>query len=177
MLGIVSIFLTFIHFQSEWNWSIHPEAGFKVLTPVVLVHEPKSISTDVTTIELHQYRGGSVSDSLTSLVFAIDHYVLPESEGDWSDEEITMFFDETLQQLIEILNGKVVYSDVLHQPGREVCIWKGQYDEGRGVVKGQLMIDQGNYYGLLVFGQEKNNPDAAMTKFLDSFRRLNQKEN
>lgn len=60
--------------------------------------------------------------------------------------------------------------DIINQPGRDVCIWKGTYDHGKGLIRGHMILYRDRYYGLQVFGLEKNKPDALMSKFLESFK-------
>ena len=158
--------------QTGWSWSVHPEAGFKVLTPVPLTHQVREVPTESDVIQFHQYHGGSVTDSVASLAFVVDHYVLPEPPPVGDDTYIKDFFENTIDELLTSLNGTQVYMDILHQPGREVCIWKGSYDQGRGMIRANCILEGDRYYGLQVFGLEKNKPEAMMTRFLDSFRTL-----
>ena len=137
--------------QPEWSWSVHPESGFKVLTPVPLKYEAREVPTDMDIIMFHQYHGGSVSDSISPLAFVVDHYLLPET-GVVHDAAY----------LTEL--------DIINQPGRDVCIWKGTYDHGKGLIRGHMILYRDRYYGLQVFGLEKNKPDALMSKFLESFK-------
>jgi hypothetical protein len=156
--------------QPEWTWSMHPESGFKILTPTPLLHQVSQVPTDVDVIELHQYFAGSVSDSISSLAFVIDHYILPVPDSIHESEYMRDFFENTIDQLLTTLNGTMVYMDIINQPGRDVCIWKGNYKEGEGVIRGNIILTGDKYYGLQVFGFEKNKPDLLMSKFLDSFR-------
>ena len=167
---IASIYLL-LPIQSDWVWSNHPESRFKVFSPVALVHESRKITTDVAEIELHQYRGGAIDDTLAPMVISIDHYMIPASDDNWSDAEIQLFFDQTIEQFLDNIKGQLVYKDVTRQAGRDLCIWKGTYDEGRGVVRGNLLLYDDAYYGLQVFGLVKNSPETQMAKFLDSFKR------
>jgi hypothetical protein len=156
--------------QPEWTWSIHPESNFKVLTPAPLVHEIREVPTEMDVIRFHQYHVGSVADSLTSLAFVIDHYILPSVDPVSDDAYVSEFFENTIDEMLTTLDGVLVYMDIIHQPGREVCIWKGSYDKGKGVIRGNLILYGDAYYGLQVFGLEKNKPDVLMSKFLDSFK-------
>ncbi len=159
--------------QSGWTWSVHPESGFKVLSPVELIHEEKLVPTEMDVIRFHQYHGGSVTDSLSPLAFVIDHYLVPTPAEAVDDAYLKDFFENTVDELLTTLDGTLTYMDILHQPGQDVCIWKGKYQKGRGEVRGQCILAGQRYYGLQVFGLEKNKPDAQMTKFLESFRLLN----
>jgi len=171
MLSVLYFITTmFLPIQPEWTWSVHPETGFKVLTPAPLVYEVRDVPTDVDVIRFHQYHGGSVSDSLASLAFVIDHYILPPTGTVHDAEYLKAFFENTIDELLTTLNGTLVYMDIINQPGRDVCIWKGNYQEGKGVIRGNIILYSDKYFGLQVFGLEKNKPDLLMSKFLDSFR-------
>jgi hypothetical protein len=168
MLYLVSFVLLSI--QPEWSWSVHPEAGFKILSPYPLVHEAKDIPTATDVIQFHQYHGGSVADTITSLAFVVDHYILPSAVQVRDADYLRDFFENTIDELLTTLDGNLVYMDIINQPGRDVCIWKGKYEKGKGVIRGNLILYSDRYYGLQVFGLEKNKPDALMSKFLDSFK-------
>lgn len=156
--------------QPEWSWSVHPESGFKVLTPVPLKYEAREVPTDMDIIMFHQYHGGSVSDSISPMAFVVDHYLLPETGVVHDADYLTEFFENTIDQLLTTIDGNMVYMDIINQPGRDVCIWKGTYDHGKGLIRGHMILYRDRYYGLQVFGLEKNKPDALMSKFLESFK-------
>lgn len=173
MLSVLYLVPTFILFiQQEWTWSIHPEAGFKVLTPIALIHDVKDVPTPLDVIQFHQYHAGSVSDSSLAMAFVIDYYKMPQQDNAMDDEYIKDFFENTIDQILTSLNGSLVYMDIIHQPDSEVCIWKGNYREGKGLIRGQTVLAGDKYYGLQVFGMETDKPDQLMSKFLDSFKLL-----
>lgn len=171
MLPVLYLMISLIlSTQPEWSWSLHPESGFKVLTPVPLQYEVREVPTDMDIIMFHQYHGGSVSDSISPLAFVVDHYMLPETGVVLDAEYLTAFFENTIDQLLTTLNGNMVYMDIINQPGRDVCIWKGTYDNAKGMIRGNIILYSDRYYGLQVFGLEKNKPEVLMGKFLDSFK-------
>ncbi len=168
MLYLVALWI--VPNLQEWTWSVHPEAGFKVLTPITLEHQVMEMPTALEIIQYHQYHGGSVADTGLALAFVIDHYVLPANERITDPEYVKEFFDSSVDQLLDELGGTLVYNDIISQAGQEVCIWKGSYQEGDGIIRGQFILADDKYYGLQVFGLKKNKPDAWMSKFLDSFK-------
>lgn len=170
LLFVVPTIILFI--QQEWTWSIHAEAGFKVLTPIALVHGVKDVPTPLDVIQLHQYHAGSVSDSALAMAFVIDYYKMPQEDNGMDDEYIKDFFENTIDQILTSLDGTLVYMDIIHQPNSELCIWKANYKEGKGVIRGHTLLAGDKYYGLQVFGMEKDKPDQQMSKFLDSFKLL-----
>lgn len=159
---------------SEWEWRSYPDAGFKILTPVDLTHDVKEVPTSLSIIQYHQYHGGSLADSLDAMAFVVDHYLIPGDEEVSDDAYQADFFENTVDEILLSLKGTLVYMDIIHQPDRDVCIWKGSYLEGEGIIRGHVVLAGNRYYGLQVFGLEKNNPDVLMGKFLDSFKLLEQ---
>lgn len=166
----VFVLLTFL---SDWSWSVHPDTGFKILSPFPLIHEVRSVPTDMDVIEFHQYHAGSLTTGPDSLAFVIDHYTLPTAGPEEDPEYLNAFFENTLDELLISVEGTLVYMDIIHQPGRDVCIWKGIYGEGKGVIRGNILLyEDQSYFGLQVFGLERRKPDEKMSKFLDSFKRI-----
>jgi len=168
VLFLLASYLT--SFQHEWKWSVHEEAGFKVLSPVLLAHTAREVPTETTGILYHQYYGGSLTDSLLAMAFVIDHYEVPLASDSTDNLYFTDFFETTIDQILTSVGGTLLYKDVISQPGREVCIWKGSYQEDKGIVRGQLMIVGNRYYGLQVFGLANDKPDPLMNRFIDSFK-------
>ncbi len=170
MLYFMSFFTLFI--QQEWTWSLHPEAGFKVLTPLTLIHDVKDVPTPSDVIQFHQYHAGSVNDTAIALAFVIDYYKMPGQDSEIDDDYFKDFFENTIDQILTSLDGSLVYMDIIHQPDSEVCIWKATYRKGKGVIRGHTVLAGDKYYGLQVFGLEADKPDQQMSRFLDSFKLL-----
>ena len=170
MLYFLLPFLLFI--QQEWTWSIHPEAGFKILTPIALIHDVRDVPTPLDVIQFHQYHAGSVTDSILSMAFVIDYYKMPQQDPGKDDEYIRDFFENTIDQILTSLDGSLLYMDIIHQPESEMCLWKASYRDGKGVIRGHTVLAGDKYYGLQVFGKVSDKPDQLMSKFLDSFKLL-----
>lgn len=174
MLPLMLMLSSFIGFtQHEWAWSIHPEAHFKVLSPFELAVSVRELPTAEDPIIYHQYNGGSVTDSTLSLAIVIDHYQMPGSADSVDYLSHRELFENTIDQILESVQGVIVYADYDDQADQDVCIWKASYLNGKGIIRGTMIIAGQHYYGLQAFGLSKNNPDAGMNKFLDSFKIIN----
>ena len=177
MLAMLFLATSFLGFtQTEWTWSIHPESNFKVLAPFELKHSMREMPTTYDPIVYHQYNGGSVTDSLLGLALIIDHYTLPEfteAEDAEEDQYHHELFENTVDQILSAIDGELIYMDFSDLSHRDVCIWKASYLDGKGIIRGNLIITGDQYYGLQAFGLTKNNPDDLMNKFLDSFKMIN----
>src|SRR5687768_5230036 len=155
--------------QPDWTWSHHPESGFKVLTPFTLTHKITPVPTDGQPIIYHQYHGGTLDDSM-HLTLVIDHYQIPADELASDKAYLREFFGVTVDQILQAVEGSLIYMDFTSYSDREVCVWRGSYLEGKGIIRGELIISNNNYYGLQAFGLSEYKPDVSMHKFLDSFQ-------
>ncbi len=163
--------------QPTWTWSIHLESGFKVLSPFTLVLKTIEVPTFQTPIIYNQYQGGSIRDSALHLSLVIDHYQLTDEQIGGDEEHLEDFFGVTVEQILGAVGGSLDYMDFTTHTDRTVCIWRASFLEGKGILRGQLIISGDKYYGLQVFGLAEEKPDALMHKFLDSFQLINfQKE-
>lgn len=162
--------------SGEWAWNYYPEAEFKILSPFPLQHNIREVPVGDHTILYHQYFGGSLTDSITSMTFVIDHYTVPLSSGDMDSLYYREFFDTTIDQILTSLGGTLVYKDHTSTADGKMCIWKAYFQGEEGLVRGKLMMHQSFYHGMQVFGLQKNKPEPAMNKFLDSFRLLTENE-
>jgi len=158
--------------QPAWNWSVHPESGFKVLTPFILIQKTIEVPTFESPIIYHQYQGGSLQDSSLHMSMVIDHYRLTDEQIGGDDEHLQDFFGITVDQILAVVGGKLDYMDITSHADRELCIWRGSFLEGKGILRGQLIIAGDKYYGLQVFGLVEEKPDDLMHKFLDSFQMI-----
>ncbi len=156
--------------QTEWTWSIHAEAGFKVLTPVALSHDVTEVPTETGSIQYHQYSGGSVKDTTSGLAFVIDHYQLPVSAETTDDLYFREFFETTVEEILQAVEGTLVYSDFLPHGDRQEYVWKATYHDGKGIIKGSLIVAGNKYYGVQTFGWKEDHPDDRMNRFINSFK-------
>lgn len=171
MLFLISSFL--MSGQPTWTWSVHPESGFKVLSPFVLTLKTIEVPTFEHPIVYHQYHGGSIQDSTLPLSMVIDHYRLTDEQIGGDDAHLQDFFGMTIDQILTAVGGSLDYMDVTSHSDREICIWRASFLEGKGILRGQLIISGDKYYGLQVFGLTNEKPDDMMRKFLDSFQMIN----
>ncbi|HUR29862.1 MAG TPA: hypothetical protein VMZ69_00450 [Saprospiraceae bacterium] len=155
--------------QHEWTWSVHPESGFKVLSPFELVHQVTEIPTIAEPIVYHQYHGGSLQDSILQLAFVIDHYKISRQEIGGDEEHLREFFGITVDEILKAVNGTLVYIDYTTQADREICLWRASYENGKGIIRGQLIVEGDKYYGLQAFGYDLERTNVMMRKFIDSF--------
>ena len=170
MLPMLFLLFSFVGFiQHEWTWSYHPEAHFKILTPVPLTLSTKEMPTEFDPIVYHQYNGGSIADSTMALAFVIDHYQIPITSDSADYLYSRQLFENSVDQLLTSIHGELIYMDVTEQANRDICIWKAEYLNGKGVIFGNLIITGDQYYGLQAFGLKKDEPDDLMQRFLNSF--------
>ena len=156
--------------QPVWTWSLHPEAGFKILTPFVLTDNVKEVPTEADIIQYHQFTGGSMKDSSLAMAFIVDYYQVPESSEARDDEYLRDFFENTIDPILTSISGSLVYMDIHREANQDVCAWKASYRKGDGMVKGNCILTKDSYYGLQVFGWTKDKPEDQMNKFLNSFK-------
>ena len=155
---------------SDWAWSLHPERGFKILTPVALAHKVIEMPVTGGSVQYHQYNGGSLNDTLNQLAFTIDSYRLEDDELRKEDAYLKEFFTTTVDEMLSAIDGDLIYFEQLSQAGRNICIWKASFNRETGVARGKIILTARDYYGLQAFGLKANDPDASMVRFFDSFQ-------
>jgi hypothetical protein len=156
--------------QLVWTWSVHPEAGFKILSPCPLTDHVKEVPTETDVIQYHQYTGGSVMDTILPLAFVIDYYSVPASTDPRDDIYLRDFFENTLDPILNAISGSLIYMDIHREANQDICVWKASYRKGDGLIRGNCILTPDHYYGLQVFGWSRNKPEDEMNKFLDSFK-------
>ncbi|HJW31622.1 MAG TPA: hypothetical protein VJ508_20495 [Saprospiraceae bacterium] len=168
MLYFISVATTLS--TQEWAWSVHPESGFKILAPYALTDHISEVPVEGASIQYHQYRGGSVTDSILSMAFVVDYYQLPGKADTVDEKFLRDFFENSIDPVLTAVHGSLDYMDVNREAGRDVCTWKGNYHGGEGIIRGQYILVGDRYYGLQVFGWAKSKPDETMNRFFNSFK-------
>lgn len=158
----------------DWTWRVFPESGFKVLSPIELSHEFTTVPTPTDEIVYHQYHGGSIRDTLFPYSFVIDHYRINQPIFIENDTGYQEFFEVTVDQILTSVKGSLIYIDFSRQAERDICIWKASYLDGKGIIKGTLVLSHETYYGLQVFGLTNQEGDEVANKFLSSFQTFTQ---
>jgi hypothetical protein len=158
--------------EPEWTWNTFPTLGFKVLSPCELTDQVAEVPTEFEVVQYHQMTCGNLEDKKLPMSFVIDHYKLPGEIGTMTAVELDAFFDNTIDPIMEAIDGTVVYADVHSQGDQDICSWKATYQNGACLIRGESMIIDGHYYGLQVFGLTSKKPEDMMNKFFESFRRL-----
>lgn len=154
-----------------WSYQTLPDSGCKVLVPVELKKEVRLIPTDQTPITYYQYVGGALTDSISGLVFTLDHYYFFE-DIDINDTSLTnSMLRESVDQILSSINGQIIYYDFQNDYGSVSMVWKAEYSDQKNIAKGVATIFQDAYYGLQTFGIKEKKPEDQMVKYLDSFKR------
>jgi hypothetical protein len=155
--------------QQDWTWSAYPEAGFRILSPVSLVDHVIQVPTALDVISYHQYRGGSVNDSILAMAFVIDHYKLPGEIEEMEETDIREFFGNTIDPILSAVDGTLIYMDIQRKAGADVCSWKASYRNAEVIIRGESILAGNKYFGLQAFGWADHKPETLMNKFLSSF--------
>ena len=100
----------------------------------------------------------------------IDHYEIEDELG--GDEAyLDDFFSGTIEQILDVIDGTLIYKDITAHSDREICIWKASY-AGQNIIKGKLIIAGHKYYGLQAFGLANKETEDSMQRFIESFHLL-----
>jgi len=166
------MFPALVSTQPVWDWSTHPEAGFKILTPFALTDHVKQVPTGTDIIQYHQFTGGSVQDTALAMAFVVDYYKVPASDEAVDEAYLRDFFENTIDPILTSLSGSLVYMDIQREANQDMCSWKASYRNGTALVRGHCILSKDSYYGLQVFGWSKDKPEDQMNKFLNSFKLL-----
>lgn len=155
--------------QTQWEWQNFPVSGFKVQCPLILEDRVKVVSTDVAQMIYHQYKAGSMKEGDPAMTFIIDQYEVGAMAEPMDEASTLSFFENTINPILESVNGSLLYMDISQQSSAQVCSWKAEYQEGKCIIRGEAYLTPIEYYGLQVFGWKKDKPEDLMNDFLRSF--------
>lgn len=105
-----------------------------------------------------------------NLVYLFNYTEYPSSQVSSGDTEaLDAFFDNALKGAVNTVNGKLLSEkdiSIGKYPGREAKI---DYKEGVAIITVRLYLVENKMYMLETIAETKKDPNASITKFMNSF--------
>lgn len=174
--GIITFVLAWQFISSDLSGQSYirsrpPECRCQFEMPGIPQHKLQSLSTDVGEVIFHSYvlEGKHAGQYLSSVVNFADY---PDGAlNSDSVDFITDFFDTSIDQAIDQLNGVLIYqSEISHgdYPGR---LYRIDYGDGLSV-KSMVFLAGNRFYLIQAFYNRDMEKGHLADKFLESFRIL-----
>lgn len=171
IFGWAWLIMTPILWGQSYIRSRPPECRCQFEMPGIPQHKLQALSTDVGEVIFHSYvlEGKHAGQYLSSVVNFAD-YPAGALNTD-STDFITDFFDTSIDQAVDQLNGVLVYqTEISHRdfPGR---LYRIDYGDGLSV-KSMVFLAGNRFYLIQAFYIRDREKGHLADKFLESFRIL-----
>jgi hypothetical protein len=163
-------FLSF-SFIAGWELFVSEEANFAILAPGQMVEKSVVVETEMGSLEYKTFYFNDDKLETANMYYQVLFCQYPEgSFSQDSTDLIEEFFEATIDETIQTLNGNLLYADEIkyfESPGR---VWKTGFGDGKLLSKNKAYLVGDCFYSLQVICNEKYALNVSMDKFLDSFR-------
>lgn len=168
---------TFFSVNPKWQEFISYDGDFKVNTPGTIKEVINTAETTLGTLEYHIFVHRDNDKDADNQMYMVSYcdYPIGSIHSD-STELVNEFLKATIDQSVESVYGKLVYSnDIKHQkyPGK---LWRVDYGEGKGIIRTKAFIKGNRFYTIQTACTRDKSLNMSSDKFMDSFQLLNEIE-
>lgn len=171
IIAIILMSLSYeVYAQDHWKQFTPDKQSFSVLSPSEMRAGEKKLLTDVG--EMHPVtwmsEGGEDDPNYLYMVSYVDY-----PQGTFHKDSLDLiddFLNESVDALIENLNGELIYSapsDYGHYPG---IIIRASYNENTLVLRARMLLVDDRFYALQVYTTKEKSLNDDAARFLNSFR-------
>lgn len=176
---MVRIFLLLILGFAQPDKDIYTadDGSFSVLAPGEFVEKYQELETEVGSIEVYTLHCQLDIKDHPNFLYLINYYDYPDGFDDdaenGEDEFLKNIFDESIDQSLTGLNGKLLYStDIKLQEYYSGRVNRISYNDGESIVKSKMYLVNNRFYFLQVYTTKDNSLNLEMDDFLNSFKVL-----
>jgi hypothetical protein len=155
----------------NWEWFRDESAGFGVKTLQEFVEKEQKIATEIGEIKIHSFIYEPEEDQSLNFLFLINYCDYPKEDFSFeSDNLISDFLNNSVQQSAEDLSGEVIYSSDITQNGLPGKLSRIEYSNHQAVVKSKMILANQRFYSIQVYSLIEQSLNDEIDTFLDSFQ-------
>lgn len=175
-LKVLSFFVVLFCWQSafsqkDWIKFSPKDKDFEVMVPGEMRDGQKKLLTDVGEMFPTTWVYTDENSKDPNFLYMVSIIEYPELTFDLNDEEfISQFFDETLEQHLQDMNGELVYSAAMPMglyPGK---LFRAKWRNDEFVVRGRLVLVGDRFYMLQVYTETSYSLNNEAQYFLESLK-------
>lgn len=174
---MVRIFLLLIlgFGQPDTNVYTAEDGSFSIVAPGEFVEKYQELETEIGDIEVYTLHCQRDIKEHPNFLYLINYYDYPagfDEDPKVAEEDfIKNIFDESIDQSLTSLGGKLLYStDIRLQERFDGRVNRISYNDGESIVKSKMYLVEDRFYFLQVYTTKDNSLNLDMDDFLDSFR-------
>lgn len=176
---MVRIFLLLILGIGQPDTDIYTadDGSFSVLAPGEFVEKYQELETEIGDIEVFTLHCQLDITTHPNFLYLINYYDYPEGVKENAQNDTQDFlkniFDESIDQSLSSLDGKLLYStDIRLQERFDGRVNRISYNDGQSIVKSKMFLVGNRFYFLQVYTTKDNSLNLDMDDFLNSFKVL-----
>ena len=173
MKPIIFAFLwipSYILGQETWINFVPDENLFEIQVPGKMEWGVKHVLTALGEMKTTTYLYKGPEEN-PDPVYIINYTPYPPQTLDKdSIEFMEMFFQTSLEGIMESLEGKLIYAADISNVYTPQKLYKIHYNNGLASVKGKMIVEKDIFYSIQVFSSFQKSQEPEIDKFLESFR-------
>jgi len=156
------------------------DGSFSILSPGPFTEKYQELSTDIGDIEVFTLLCQTDLEDNPNFLYLINYYDYPpgfqdQEDGESEEDFINNLFDESIDQSVTSLGGKLLYStNIRLQDNYDGRLNRVSYNDGDSIVKSKMFLVGNRFYFIQVYTTKDNSLNQLMDDFLDSFEVLDQ---
>ncbi len=179
ILGLFITFLSATHFSNE-DWLVYKshEGGFIIESPGKIKEVINRANTSLGELEYHIFIYRDNSKDPDNLAYMVSYCDYPDGSIHSDSTELAQdFFEATIDQAVESVNGKLAYSSESKYRGYPGMIWRTDYggDDG-GIIRTKAFIKGQRYYSIQTVCSKDKSMNLSSDKFFNAFNLISSKE-
>ncbi len=161
---------------SQWVWSESKNMGYKIEFPQTPEDSVQVVDSPIGELKMNikTYEVGAHSPADDNLLYLVNCTVFPDSviKAQTSTEKDGLF-RKTIDGAVKNIGGKIIEEKSIElkgaYPGREIKI---DFNNGNAIIFMRLYLVKNKLFLLETITQTNKVPNAAITRFLNSFQLL-----
>ncbi len=153
------------------------EGRFKLEVPGKFKEVINKANTALGELEYHVFVYRDNDKDADNMVYMVSYCDYPDSSiHSDSTELVNEFLLATVDQSVESVKGKLIYSAESNFEGYPGRIWRTDYGNGEGVIRTKAFIKGKRFYSIQTVCTKDKSLNFSSDKFFDSFKLFSPKE-
>jgi|WetSurSiteA1Bulk_404760.scaffolds.fasta_scaffold36656_1 hypothetical protein len=168
----IAILLLTMGFATQDNWFLLKYDVFNIAFPKEPTSQPQVINSEIGELKINIFMyDASEAGNDENLVYLVSSTEYPDSLINSGKTEILPdLFKNTLQGILNNVNGKLLSENVIEIngfPGREV---KVDFMEGQAIIKIRIFLVKNKLFMIETITETAKFPNKSIDRFMDSFK-------
>ncbi len=173
LLAILSVITLAFSGEPNWEWYTSETGLFTVLTPGKLSEKVEVSETPVGSLSYHIFTFQPDYENADNFLYMISYCDYPEGTVHSDSTDLLKdFFDATVETSVSSVRGELFYAADIKMGDYPGKIWRVNYGNDKAAIKTKAYVVGNRYYAIQTVTFRHKSLNAAIDKFMNSFKIL-----